>query len=319
MRHILVTGGFGYIGGRVAQGLALPGRHVVLGSRVERERPAWLPSASTTVIDWHDEANLRHACGGVDAVVHLAAVNEVEAARDPVQALEMTAVATARLIEAAKAEGVSRFIYFSTAHVYGAPLVGHIDEDVCPRPVHPYATSHRAAEDVILSAHDQGALTGVVLRVSNGYGAPAHADIDRWTLLANDLCRQAVTSGHLVLRSAGLQRRDFVALTDVSRAVEHVLNIAPDAVGNGIFNVGGRWAPTVAGMAALIAERCTQVLGFHPEISVPEPRPDEETQPLEYSVDKLAATGFMLSGDRNAEIDAMLRLCHQAFSSAEQH
>jgi len=316
MKRILITGGFGYIGGRVARRLAtMPDTCVILGSRFKRDRPSWLPEAATVQMDWCSERSLRKACEGVAAVVHLAAANELDADRDPVGALEITTVATARLVEAAIAEKVSRLLYFSTAHVYGSPLQGHLDEKVCPRPVHPYAYSHRAAEDVVLAAHDRGKLTGVVFRVSNSFGAPTHAGVNRWTLLVNDLCRQAVTSRELKLRSAGLQRRDFVTLTDVAEATAHILSVAPEKIGDGLFNVGGGWAPTVFEMATLVAERCATVLGFRPQISIGERLPGEVTRPLNYCIDKLRDTGFRSPGDRrNDEIDAMLALCREAFS-----
>lgn len=314
-RRILITGGFGYVGGRVAQALAAQsGTQVVLGSRSPQAQPAWLPAASLSITPWHDSGQLRQACTGADTVIHLAAMNEIDAARDPVGALEMNGVATARLMEAAKAGKVKRFIYLSTAHVYGAPLAGRIDETTSPRPVHPYATSHRAAEDVVLAAHDTGALIGLVLRLSNSFGAPAHPGINRWTLLVNDLCRQAAATGTLVLKSSGLQRRDFVTLTDVGKAVVHLERMPREALGNGIFNIGGAWTPSVMEMAVLVVERCNAILGFCPQITRPEPVSGEASQPLDYRIDKLIESGFRLKNNHEAEIDATLILCSQAFS-----
>lgn len=315
-RRILITGGFGYIGGRVAQTLArLPDTHVVLGSRLPHSRPTWLPAAETVTTPWRDLGQLRKACSGIDTILHLAAMNENDAALDPVGALEMNAVATARLLEAAKAETVDRFVYLSTAHVYGTPLVGRIDETTCPRPTHPYATSHRAAEDVVLAAHEAGILIGLVLRLSNSFGAPVHSATNRWTLLVNDLCRQATTAGKLMLRSSGLQRRDFITLTDVSGAIAHLTRLPPNVLGDGIFNVGGEWAPTIIEMAVLVAKRCEVVLGFRPEISRPDPSISEGTQTLDYRIDRLKTSGFLHEKNIDAEIDATLLFCRQVFSS----
>jgi UDP-glucose 4-epimerase len=110
----------------------------------------------------------------------------------------------------------------STTHVYG-PQVGRLEETTLPAPRHPYATSHRAAEDAVLAA--SGNFTAMVLRLSNGFGAPTHAQANCWTLLVNDLCRQAVTDCTLRLRSAGLQHRDFIPLADVTRIVDHMLHL----------------------------------------------------------------------------------------------
>jgi UDP-glucose 4-epimerase len=156
-------------------------------------------------------------------------------------------------------------------------------------------------------------LTGIVVRLSNGFGAPAHPDVNRWTLLANDLCRQAVETGALQLRSSGLQRRDFITLGDVGRAVDHLIALPSDSCGDGLFNLGGESPLRIIDLTELIADRCGTVLGYVPPILRPEPRPEEESLPLEFRIDKLKRTGFFLEGDFAGEIDATLRLCQDAF------
>lgn len=304
----LVTGGFGYVGGRIAQALVAAGFHVRIGTRRSDAKAPWLPSAQVTVMNWASVASLASACVGVDVVVHCAAMNEIDAVRDPVGAIEVNVANTARLIEAAVSGGVGRFVYFSTAHIYG-PLRGTIAETTLPRPRNPYATTHRAAEDQVLTAHAKADLVGMVLRLSNSFGAPTHLSIDRWSLLINDLCRLAARHQNLVLRSPGLDRRDFIPLEDVAKVVVHLSQCASARIGDGIFNVGGRWAPTVLEVAELIAERSARVVGFRPEIERPVPPPDAVSAPLDFCIDKLEATGFRLSGDAITEIDATLSKC----------
>ena len=120
-------------------------------------------------------------------------------------------------------KSVERFIYFSTAHIYGAPLEGTITEKSLPSPVHPYAITHRAAEDYVIAAAKQKRIQGTVLRLSNSFGAPVSPHVNRWTLLANDLCRQAVEKGTITLRSNGCQYRDFICLTDVEEVMAKML------------------------------------------------------------------------------------------------
>lgn len=316
-RKVLITGGMGYVGARVAQELSTrDDLEIVLGSRSAQRPPVWLPNSTVVSMDWNSSDSLSEACMGISAVLHLAAMNEIDCARDPVAALESNGVYSVRLLEAAKLNNVKRFIYLSTAHVYGVPLAGRIDEKMLARPRHPYASSHHAAEDAVLAAHDDGKLTGLVLRLSNGFGAPAHPDVNRWTLLVNDLCRQAVVERRLTLRSAGLQRRDFVTLQDVGRAFSHVLDLSREQVGDGIFNVSGAWAPRVIDVVEMVQARCIAILGFAPDIVRPEPTANEVTLPLDFCIDKLLATGFQLLGDRAAEIDATLVLCRDAFGVA---
>lgn len=132
-------------------------------------------------------------------------------------------------------------------------------------------------------------------------------------MLVNDLCRQAVTQRTLTLRSAGLQRRDFVTLQDVGRAFSHVLDLGKEQVGDGVFNIGGAWAPRIIDMVELIQARCFSVLGFTPDIILPEPSDSEVTLELDFRIDRLLASGFELSGNAATEIDATLMLCRDAF------
>lgn len=315
IRSVLITGGLGYIGGRVAQALCAAGIKVTLGTRRQGQPPpSWLPEAAIAYLDWNSKANLQTACAGIDCIIHLAAMNENDAVQDPVGALEMNGVASLRLLEAAIAIGIPRFIYFSTAHVYGAPLEGSIDEKKVPRPLHPYAITHKVTEDFVLAAHDQKRIEGVVLRLSNGFGEPATPDIDRWTLIANDLCRQAAQTGELRLRTPGTQLRDFITLEDVARAVLHTIRLDPAALQDGLFNLGGDASIPVFSMAEHVAASWKEQTGRELPIHRPEPSGPPHP-PLYYSCEKFKSTGFSLTGRVRQEIDATLRLCLNAFGT----
>lgn len=312
--RVLVTGGFGYLGGRIAVELARGASHTVfLGSRKARPAPAWLPQASTLAMDLSEPASLSAAMRNMDAVVHLAAMNEHQCVADPGGAVRVNTLGTLNVLRAALAAGVERFIYVSTAHVYGDPLTGHISEATLPRPAHPYAITHHAAEEFVLAAHDQNKLTGIVLRLSNGFGAPTHPDVDRWTLLVNDLCRQAVQTGKMALRSSGLQQRDFITLEDVGRAVGHLLGLARAQCGDGLFNLGSGTSSSVWEMTQRIAARCHATLGHLPDVLRPESATESPVASLQYDCAKLQRTGFRLQGALERELDATLRLCATAW------
>lgn len=315
---VLITGGLGFVGGRLGRYIAA---HTDLNVRLSTRRagapgPAWLKNGSVVGLDLFTGEGVKAACEGVRYIIHLAAMNEVESVEDPEKAFIINSLGTLKLLGAAEKAGVERFIYFSTAHVYGAPLAGRITELTLPRPAHPYAITHKAAEDFVLASHDRGKITGIVLRLSNGFGAPDDPNVNRWMLLVADLCRQAVTTGRLVLRSSGLQQRDFITLEDVSMATTRFLTLPATSCGDGLFNLGGECAMSVFAMAERISSRCAAILGFTPEIIRPEPKADEISAPLDYRIDKLKSKGFSLAGDIDSELDATLRLCVQAFGHA---
>ncbi len=316
-QRILITGGLGYVGGRIAAALAThPQYEVGVTTRSSLpSQPRWLPQGKVIALDLLNGEDCDRVCQNIDTVIHLAALNEIESGQDPEKALLVTGLGSLKLLKAAQKAGVKQFIYFSTAHVYRAPLVGTISEDDIPRPAHPYAITHKTAEDFILAEGDRSSLRTLVLRLSNGLGAPTHPDVNRWTLVANDLCRQAVVQKTLTLHSSGLQWRDFITLEDVERAVEHLLKPEIDW-GNGIFNLGGEMPLRILDVAEIIQQRCQKNLGFKPNLVRPEPKAGETHKTLDYRIDKLKAIGFSPKGNIDQEIDATLNICQKAFGNS---
>jgi len=317
--RVLITGGLGYVGGRIAEYLCRNNElHLSIGTRRDKiVVPDWLRNGGVVQMDLESKESLESACEGAKYVIHLAAPNAIESAEDPERALTINGHGTLRLLRAAEKAGVERFIYFSTAHVYGKPLEGRITEQTVPRPVHPYAISHHIAEDFVLSAHDSGSLIGMVLRLSNGFGAPSSAYANCWTLIVNDLCRQAVISGKLVLHSSGLHQRDFITLEDVGKAVAHFLDLPRSMCGDGLFNLGGECSMRIIDLTELVASRCVDVLGFSPAIRRAKSTGEEVLKDLEYNIDKVKATGFVITGNTNEEIDSTLYFCRHAFGRSE--
>lgn len=309
--RILITGGLGYVGGRIAQYLAqqtpfylrLGTRKIISQNKIPTIYP-WLKNGEICHLDLTDSQSCENALQEIDVVIHLAAVNEIESLENPKKAVLINTLGTRKLLEKAQKTAIHRFIYFSTAHVYGAPLAGIISETTDPKPVHPYAITHHDAEDMVLAATH---LTGVVLRLSNAIGAPISMDIDRWTLLANDLCRQAILQKELHLKTPGTQYRDFITLTDVGQAVKLILTIPKDQLGNGLFNLGSGSSLSIFEMATLIAERYQVQFGFTPPIFRPQPNINIQSPKLVYSIAKICQLGFRPSNHIATEIDQLLK------------
>jgi len=306
--RILITGGFGYVGGRLAQQLNNEGHQVIIGSRNICDSPSWMPKVKVVQTDWNNGHSLEKICKGIDVVIHTAGMNVQDCDSDPVRALEFNGLATARLVSAAVRVGVKRFIYLSTAHVYSSPLTGNISEVSCPRNLNPYSTSHLAGENVVLNANQRGEIEGIVFRLSNAFGLPMDMNVNCWMLLVNDLCRQVVKTGKIILRSSGMQQRNFITLNNVCRATSYFLNLQKDALLDGLFNVGDDCSISVFDMAEIVASCSKVVLGFKPKIERVEPKINEKTVELQYNISKLKSTGFVLIGSLDDEIIQTLKL-----------
>jgi len=310
---ILITGSSGYVGGRLAKYLAQNTKHyLLLGVRGNISNPpSWLTNGEIIKLDVLNDNQLITACERATVIIHLAAINEIDCLRNPESAVNINTLGTLKLLRSAEKNGVNKIIYFSTAHVYGE-LIGKITENTLPRPTHPYAITHKAAEDFILASHHEKKIIGIVLRLSNSFGVPERHQVNRWTLVVNDLCKQVVTTGEMVLNSSGLQRRDFITLDDVCRAVDHTITLSDVEYGDGVFNLGGENALRIIDIVDLISIRCENIFGFKPNIQC-ENTSDETSPSLEYSIDKFKATGFSLDRNFEKEIDATLNLCKKVF------
>ena len=81
--RILVTGGFGYLGGRIAQSLSSEGHKIVLGSRKKQHSPRWLPDAEVVQTEWNESEWLFDICGKIDVIVHAAGMNSQDCLLEP--------------------------------------------------------------------------------------------------------------------------------------------------------------------------------------------------------------------------------------------
>ncbi|MBF0487090.1 MAG: SDR family oxidoreductase [Nitrospirae bacterium] len=312
--RILITGGRGFIGGRTALYLKekYPNSDITITTTKNEDLPAWCSAFNTLNMSLSDEQSIKHAVEGADAIVHLAALNEIDSMREPVSAIRINAEGTFRLLRAAFEYGVRNFIYFSTIHVYGENLaLPLITEDTPIRPYHPYATTHAAAEGFVDQFRRYNAMNTVIFRLSNAYGAPADMAVNRWSLVFNDLCRQAVTHKSLTLKSSGRQYRDFISMHDVTRAVGHFIYELKDGWGDGLFNLGGECPMTILEAAGRVARVYKETYGREiSEIRVGEAAvPEAFLNPTNYSIEKIKETGFQLEGGMDDEIRRCLSLC----------
>jgi UDP-glucose 4-epimerase len=298
---VAVTGANGYVGSRLVAELAGRGTPVRALARVARP---WIGTDDVRLVDLVQPVGpITDALEGARTVVHLAGHNEVVAAQDPDRALGETAVMARHVVEAAARVGAERVVFVSTVHVYGDALAegATVDESTPPAPHGTYAIARLAVEHLVTEAPDP-----VVLRLTNAVGAPVHPEVDRWTLVAADLCRSAAATGTLTLRSTGQQWRDFIGLADVVRAIAAAAD--PDAVPAGTYNLASGRPCTIRALAELVQDRFEARTGTRPALQAPDPiGPD----PAPYHVDagRLAALGLVAEQPLEASIDELVELC----------
>lgn len=307
---IFIAGGFGYIGGRVAQTLSALGHDLSLGSRHYRPTPEWLPKATTVEMNWNSSSSLEECCATHDVVIQAAGMNASDCSLDPIAAAKFNGEATAFLLESAIKTNVKRFIYLSTAHVYSSPLQGSISEESPTLNTHPYATSHLLGEKAVLQMTRKQLIDGLTLRITNGFGVPVNINTNCWSLLVCDLCRQVVETGKIRLNSRGTDQRDFIPMTDICNAISHVSSYPGKIYCDRPLNLSSGKTLTILDMARLVSERAQITLSIKPQIIIPDNlKADTLIEPLHISPAKLLRKAGVLNHNINYEIDALLKFC----------
>jgi UDP-glucose 4-epimerase len=249
---ILVTGGAGYIGSHVVRQLRERGERVVVLDNLSSGYRSAVLGAPLVVGDTGDRelvANLLrdHAVG---TVLHFAAHTIVpESVSDPLKYYRNNTCATRNLLEQCDRAGVRRFVFSSTAAVYGIPDAGLAREDSPTAPINPYGTSKLMSEWMLRDLAAASQMRYVVLRYFNvagsdpggriGHSAPAA------TLLVKVACQQAAG-----LRPAisiygtdyptpdGTGVRDYIHVEDLADAHLRALDYLDDGGESTTLNCG---------------------------------------------------------------------------------
>jgi len=311
---VLITGGFGFIGGRLAIHLSKLGHSVVLGSRRRQSAPVWLKDARSVEIEWNTELSLLKASQGVDCIIHAAGMNAQDCTADPAEAIRINGLGTAKLVAAATKNKVKKMIYLSTAHVYKNKLAGNIGENTCPRNLHPYATSNLIGENSLLYAHLQRKIQGVVFRLSNTFGSPAHKEVNAWMLFVNDICCQAIQTQAIVLGSEGIQHRDFIGMNAITSTICSTVERSYSFENNSLFNLGSGRSMSIFDMAKLVAFRYKLMFGHEVEVRRGPLVEGEASEPIFYSVNSLRDNGLFHETNFEREVDDLLRFCKANFN-----
>jgi UDP-glucose 4-epimerase len=171
----LITGGAGYIGAHVARAMAAEGERVLVLDDLSTGVPARLPEGIPLVHGSALDGELLKrvlAEHGVTGVVHLAARKQVgESVAEPTRYYQENVGGLATLLDAVAGAGVRRFLFSSSAAVYGNPHVDLITEDTPCAPMSPYGETKLAGEWLVRAAGRAHGIATVCLRYFNVAGA----------------------------------------------------------------------------------------------------------------------------------------------------
>jgi UDP-glucose 4-epimerase len=230
---VLVTGGAGYIGSHMVQALVGAGESVVVIDNLSTGFSQLLPHGVPLLIGEAGDENLVEgviSAHGVESVIHFAgSVVVPESMRDPLAYYRNNTMTTRSLLNATVKAGVSRFIFSSTAAVYGNPDQVPVPESAPTRPLSPYGSSKLMAEIMLHDTASAHGMNYVALRYFNVAGADPQARMGLATVGATHLLKIAVEAatgqrakidvyGTDYPTPDGSCIRDFIHVSDLAQA-----------------------------------------------------------------------------------------------------
>jgi len=259
--NVLITGGAGFIGSHLAERRLARGDRVVV---LDDFNDFYDPRRKRRNVAAHDSSpRFRLVEGDIrdralvfrlfaeerfEAVMHLAARAGVRPSlAAPVLYEEVNCVGTLHLLEAAVAHGRPRFLFASSSSVYGINAkVPFSEEDPIDRPISPYATTKRAGELHVYTAHHLHGLSAICLRFFTVYGPRQRPEM----AIARFI--EAIERGEpITLYGDGGSRRDYTYIDDIADGVEAALDLG---AGFEIINLGGARPVTLAALVTRIEE-----------------------------------------------------------------
>ncbi len=262
--NILVTGGSGFLGKNLCRSLMQSGHTVK-----NLDRKSW-DGVETVTGDVMDQALVEQHMVGIDAVFHLASYIEAgESVEMPRKYIENNVLGTLTVLEAMRKLGVKKFLFSSSAAIYGEPLRTPIKEDDRTLPINPYGMTKLAMEGLVSSYVYTYGMTGVALRYFNLYG-PGE-DHQPETHAIPRFISQIMHDEEVTVWGDGKNKRDYIYIDDVVSAHLMALQLPQ---GYHYMNLSGKNATEVQQIIAYLEK----IMGKTAKVKNFPPRPGDPVE-----------------------------------------
>lgn len=251
MAKIIVTGGAGFIGSHLVDALIKRGDKVlVIDNLTTGRRKNLNPKAEFLKADIRDFNKIQPLFLGKDFVFHLAALPRVAVSIEkPLETNDINIKGTLNVLFAASKAKVKKFIYASSASVYGDQKTLPLKENFLPRPLSPYAVQKYVGELYCKVFSDVFGLPTVSLRYFNVFGPRQDPDSPYSGVVAKFL-KQKKEGKPLTIIGKGSQKRDFSYVFDVVEAT--ILAVEKEIHGSEVVNVASGKNYTVNELAKIV-------------------------------------------------------------------
>lgn len=230
-KRVLVTGGAGFVGSRLAKRLSEENAHVVVLDNFSSGKKEKIPTSCEIIKGDVSNKKFLGKIGDIDFVFHFGAPSSVILFnKNPKSCVHVTINGFMNILEWAKTIGIKKLIYPSSGSVYGnTPLPQ--SEDIQPKPANLYGICKLTCE-LIAKKYDD--IPSVGLRIFAGYG-PGDEQKGDFASIITLFLNSIMNNRPPVIYGNGEQSRDFVYIDDIVKAI---VRSAEGNIKNGIINVG---------------------------------------------------------------------------------
>lgn len=252
---VLITGGAGFIGHHLALYLSSLGYDVLCVDNLSRSSPEVINilrryGINLIVVDVLDINSLDVIMSRFkpEVVIHTAALVSVEeSVKKPEEYFRCNVLGTLNTVRISTNYGVSRFIYLSSAAVYGDPIKLPVSEEHPLNPKSPYGLSKLLGEEVVKLYYRMYGLEYVILRLFNVYGPRQF--LNPYSGVITKFIDRVSKGLPPVIYGDGTQTRDFIHVLDVCRVIQ--LCVSTEKV-NEVYNVGSGKPLSINELADLV-------------------------------------------------------------------
>ena len=267
MKHILITGGAGFIGSNTVRYALNNGLAVSVLDSFENaiiSKPELLElGVDVYELDIQDQPALESMSAQIDAIIHLAAqVSVPKSIQDPEKNQSVNVDGSEHILQFALRNNIKRLIFASSSAVYGDCTTMPLNEDSKGELQSPYAQSKSEVEEMIDEYFQQGE-EFLSLRFFNVYGPNQRFDSNYGAVIPIFINRFSNGSQPSIYGS-GTQSRDFVHVQDVARLLVELATSEWSQPKQSVYNVGTGKAVTIVQLASLIHELTQSAVAFEP-------------------------------------------------------
>jgi UDP-glucose 4-epimerase len=268
LNRVLITGGAGFIGTHLVKELSSQYHLTIIDNLSNKKSYSSAQMLKQNHISFFEEDILNKEkiteiiknCRP-DSCVHLAArISVPESIVDPYSTISVNVSGTLNVLEACKCNSVKRFVFASSAAVYGHVNSLPISENTELKPISPYGVSKVVAEEITSAYANLHVFDSIIsLRFFNVFGV---GQSDEYAGVISKFKERIQEGSPPVIFGDGNQQRDFVSVRDVVNSVAVALN-PPKGLTQGIFNIATGVPTTISDLA----RRMTRIMGrpaLHP-------------------------------------------------------